>query len=76
MARASLTPMSKKQNRALSMARPWFSIPTPVVYYQVHPQPCRTAVGIYGTPCFGEIMSYFHTAVSDGRVSSPVWPWL
>ncbi|PPS14937.1 hypothetical protein GOBAR_AA05639 [Gossypium barbadense] len=29
---------------------------TLVVTYEVHPRPCRTAVGMYCIPCFGEIM--------------------
>ncbi|PPR87413.1 hypothetical protein GOBAR_AA33277 [Gossypium barbadense] len=73
-ARACLMPVSKKQNQALPLARPCFSIPMPVFSYQVHPRPCRTAVGIYRIPCFGEIMSCFHTAILHGRVSSPAWP--
>ncbi|PPR91096.1 hypothetical protein GOBAR_AA29589 [Gossypium barbadense] len=55
MAQACLTPVSKKPNRALPLARSWFSIPTLVFTYQVHPRSCRTAVGIYRIPCVGEI---------------------
>ncbi|PPS04850.1 hypothetical protein GOBAR_AA15817 [Gossypium barbadense] len=49
---------------------------TPVVFY---PMPVLflssspTAVGIYRTPCFREIMSCFNTTVSHDRVSSHVW---